>query len=224
MNWKKLYKKTGYFFFASLRRKCLDALLEKHRELYRGVVLDIGGRDRGIFQSPKNMVEKWIITDIEESRLPDVVLDVCDMHTFKNESVDVINALEVFEHVGNPEKGLIECFRVLKKSGAFLVSMPFLYPVHADPNDFQRWTAAKWKSELQKIGFLVETLHPMGYFFTVLADMMKSLNTSLGHFKYFGFVFYPILHILVYLDQTKFVKNNPTLMSYTTGYFIICRK
>lgn len=221
---QRLRKKMGYFLLASNRRKILDNLLEKHRERYKGVVLDIGGRDRGKFRSPKDSVQKWIIADIEKDRMPDIVLDICDMRVFKDESVDTINALEVFEHVENPEKGLAECFRILKKGGVFIVSMPFLYPIHADPNDFQRWTAEKWRQELRKTGFSIDVLHPMGRFFTVLADMAKTLNASLGPLKFFGFLFYPILNATTYLDRTKIVKNNPTLTSYTTGYLIICKK
>ncbi|MCK5039975.1 MAG: methyltransferase domain-containing protein [Candidatus Aenigmarchaeota archaeon] len=37
------------------------------------------------------------------------------MNKIKTQSIDVVNAIELFEHVEYPEKGLKECHRVLKK-------------------------------------------------------------------------------------------------------------
>jgi len=42
-----------YSLWASYRRKLLDKLLEKNKHNYRGVILYIGGRDRGRFKSQK---------------------------------------------------------------------------------------------------------------------------------------------------------------------------
>jgi SAM-dependent methyltransferase len=218
-------KILGYYLLASYRRKILDSMLQKHAHIYKGVVLDIGGRDRGKFRSPKDKVDKWVVTDIEKSRNPDLVLDVCAMKTVRSESVDVINALELFEHVKEPEKGVTECFRVLKKGGAMILSMPFLYPVHADPCDFQRWTDQKLRWELGRAGFSIEKIELMGGFFTVLADMTKTLNqAAFPLIRYTGFFLYPILDILTLADRLTPIKNSRMLGKYTTGYFVIAKK
>lgn len=138
MNRSQFYKWMTY------RRRLLDLLQEKYKHLYKGVVLDIGGRDQGYFKKPKENVEKWIFADIVKEFNPDIVLDVTNMNNIDSNSVDVINAIELFEHVKDIEKGLNECFRVLKKDGVFMLSTPFLFPIHADPFDFQRWTNTKW--------------------------------------------------------------------------------
>lgn len=101
--------------------------------------------------------------------------------------------------------------------------MPFLYPIHADPNDFQRWTEEKWKCELKKAGFISWTITPMGGFFTVLSDMLKSVNMMTGPVKYIGFLFYPLLDVIACLDKTK-LANKKKFKSYTTGYFIVTNK
>jgi SAM-dependent methyltransferase len=217
-------ERTAYYLFATNRRKMLDRLLRMHVELYRGVVLDIGGRDRGAFRSPKEKVDRWIIADIESIRRPDILLDVCDMNGIQDESIDVINALELFEHVREPERGLSECFRVLKQGGTCIISMPFLYPVHADPHDFQRWTAHKWKYELQKIGFHIDTLEPMGRYFSVLVDFLKYGNRSLGPLQYIGFLVYPLLDLFMALDTIPAIASGKILGKFTTGYFIIVKK
>ena len=100
----KLKKNIQYYFWASYRRKILDELLEKNKHYYKGIVLDIGGRDRGKFKKPKDKVKKWIFADIEEKHKPDIVLDVANMKDIKDESIDIINAIELFEHVEKIEK------------------------------------------------------------------------------------------------------------------------
>ena len=88
--------KIKYYYWASFRRKLLDKYQEKYKLIYRGVVLDIGGRDRGKFKKPKDRVEKWIFADISPKYKPDIILDITKMDTISNDSVDVISAIEVF--------------------------------------------------------------------------------------------------------------------------------
>ncbi len=222
---KDLKNRVNYYFWATYRRKILDRLLEKNKHYYKGVVLDIGGRDRGKFIKPMDIVEKWIFADIEERHKPDVIFDVADMHKIKDETIDVVNAIELFEHVENPEKGLRECYRVLKKDGIMFLSVPFLFPVHADPYDFQRWTENKWKKELEKAGFKILKFEVMGRFFTVLADMKKTFVKSMpGVLRWFLYLFFPILDLLVNLDSLNFVQSHPFLGRFHGGYFIIDRK
>lgn len=92
-------KKLNYYLHSTYRRKLLDKLQKQHNSLYHGIVLDIGGRDRGAYKKPKNEVDKWIFVDIEAKHKPDMVLDVANMHELQDNSVDIINAMELFEHV-----------------------------------------------------------------------------------------------------------------------------
>ncbi len=208
----------------SYRRKKIDAILEKHRHLYTGVVLDIGGRDRGNFIKPKESVTKWIFADIVESLHPDVVLDITQMDNIKDESIDVINAIEVFEHVDYPEKGVAECYRALKSGGYLIASTPFLYGIHADPYDYQRWTDEKWKLVLKKAGFSQLKIVPMGTAISVSFDMLKSLLRHVHPLtKYLSFFLYPLFNLLEKLDGTSWAKNS-YCRKYVGGYFIVAKK
>jgi len=60
--------------------------------------------------------------------------------TFADNTFDTISFLEVLEHLSNPQAAIHECQRVLKPNGKLFFSMPFLYPVHDAPFDFQRLT------------------------------------------------------------------------------------
>ncbi|NPA69081.1 MAG: class I SAM-dependent methyltransferase [Chlorobi bacterium] len=214
-----------YYFKTTYRRKELDKLQKKYQSEYKGIVLDIGGRDRGKFNKPKNKVDKWIFADIEKKHNPDIVLDVADMHTLETESIDVVNATELFEHVEEINKGISECYRILKKGGKLILSVPFLYPVHADPYDFQRWTLTKWKKELKKNNFEIENTEINGRFFTVFTEMQRTFIQSLPFgIKHFGYLFFPVFDLIKKIDNTDFVKKHRKFGNYHGGYFIIAKK
>lgn len=217
--------KLRYQIGSSYRRRLLDELLEKYKHVYRGSVLDIGGRDRGWFQKPKDQVNEWLFADINDDYKPDFIADVTNMHNIENERFDVVNATELFEHVEFPEKGLKECHRVLKPGGVCVISMPFLFPIHADPSDFQRWTKFKWENELKRAGFTIEALEDMGRFFTVFGDMIKTFVRVIPFkpLRWIAFAFYPLLDLVTRLDNLSIIKTR-RLGNYTTGYFIIAKK
>lgn len=221
-------KKNEYLQWASFRRQLLDRLQEKYKYLYKGVVLDIGGRDRGKFQKPKDQVENWIFADINEETKPDLILDISEMKQIGAETVDVVNAIELFEHVYDIKKGLKECFRVLKKDGILMLSTPFLYPIHADPYDFQRWTDYKWRIELKERGFSIQKFIIMGGFYTSLAEMLllklKDYRTKSFLGKILYYILRPIIDNIFKLDYKSSVKENPRLSKYHSGYFIIAEK
>ena len=204
----KIIKDIQYYYWASFRRKLLDEYQETYKSTYKGVVLDIGGRDRGKFEKPKNAVTKWIFADISPDNKPDIVLDITKMNMIENNSIDVISAMEVFEYVERIGDALAECHRVLKKNGKIILSIPFLHPIADDPCDLQRWTKSMWKKQLVKAGFEIEIIHEMGYFFTVLAELIKLGNKSFKYGKYLGYPFYPVLSIMAKLDKLNIIKKN----------------
>lgn len=221
-------KNKGYYRWASYRRQMLDILQERFKSLYQGVVLDIGGRNRGLFQKPKDKVKEWIFADINDEYKPDMILDVTNMKQITSNSIDVINAIELFEHVEDIKKGLNECYRVLKENGNLIISIPFLFPIHADPYDFQRWTDYKWRIELKECGFSIQEFIVMGRFYTSLAEMLiiklKDYRTKglVGKFCYF--IFRPIVDQISKIDNKPSVKDNPRLSKYHSGYFIITQR
>ncbi len=209
----------------SYRRKIIDQLLEKYKSFYQGVVLDIGGRDRGYFKKPKDKVKKWIFADINKENKPDIVLDVANMSHIETESIDVINAIELFEHVEEIEKGLSECQRVLKKKGILIISIPFLWQIHADPFDFQRWTSTKWRGELKKHNFKIENLIIMGRYYTHLAEIIRAkLIYGSKMERFFLKIIIPFLNLMIRFDNKPNVKKNLVLNNFHNGYFIIARK
>jgi SAM-dependent methyltransferase len=65
------------------------------------------------------------------------------MLPFADRSFDIVLCSEVLEHVEDPDRAFGEMLRVLKGGGYLIVTTPFLYPLHEEPDDFVRLTPHK---------------------------------------------------------------------------------
>lgn len=164
--------------FITFRRYHIDKILSATQ--FRGKVLDVGGKKanpRGCFRPPLNRVESWCYLNLDGSTCPDYLCSAEDIPV-EDCFFDSILMAEVLEHLENPEKVLREINRVTKENGTLTITMPFLGAIHADPEDFQRWTPDKFKVEFKKAGFKVEEITPMGGIWGVVFDMLYSMTSS----------------------------------------------
>ena len=69
------------------------------------------------------------------------------------DSYDGILSTQTLEHVPNPDTIVAEWARVLRNGGALLITMPFMWPEHEMPNDFQRYSSGGLRLLLEKSGF-----------------------------------------------------------------------
>jgi ubiquinone/menaquinone biosynthesis C-methylase UbiE len=209
--------------FITFRRYYLDkALLAT---TFYGKVLDVGGKKdnkRGKFRPPLKNVESWKYLNIDKSTNPDYYCSA-DNIPVEDNSFNVILLAEVLEHLENPIEVITECHRILKEDGKLIITMPFLYSIHADPYDFQRWTDVKLKLELKKLGFKNIKIEPMGSLFAVIYDLiyssltLSSKNSQSFRNRFLRRFILPIFaKILMFLDKKYMYKSK----YITTGYFI----
>lgn len=59
---------------------------------------------------------------------------------FKSGSFDCVISDQVIEHIKNPQKGVNESYRVLKKGGIAIHTTCLLMPIHPCPKDYWRFT------------------------------------------------------------------------------------
>jgi SAM-dependent methyltransferase len=216
--------------FISFHRYYIDKFLDEHTYLMNGKVLDIGGlggkgrNRRGYFRPPLHQVDSWDYLNIDKSTNPNYV-GSAETIPIKNSVFETIIFCEVLEHLKNPESALGEIYRVLKEEGKLIMTVPFLYPFHADPNDYQRWTSLKLYEQLSSIGFKQTVIKPMGGLFAVIFDLIISSVMRSPHkgsfvnrkIEYFLRCLAPIFKCL---DN----KSNWIESFITTGYFIVAYK
>lgn len=124
-----------------------------------GRVLDIGCSDQRLKVFLKNetryigldyydTAEHWYQTK------PQVYGDAAAL-PFLDSSMDSVVLLDVLEHLPAPENCMKEIFRILAPDGIFIIQTPFLYPLHDEPLDFNRWTLYGLRSMAERFGFEV---------------------------------------------------------------------
>ncbi|MCS7231652.1 MAG: class I SAM-dependent methyltransferase [Elusimicrobiota bacterium] len=214
--------------FISFRRYYIDKMLLNFQ--FYGKVLDVGGKKinkRGNFVPPENKVEVWHYLNIDSSTNPDFC---CSAEHIPVEDgyYDIVIITEVLEHLENPDIVLKECYRVLKKNGKIVVTIPFLYPLHKDPYDYQRWLPDKINKEFLSVGFKNIEILPMGGLFAVLFDLFfisittasKNPDTLMKKIMKNKFILSFLVNLFKILDE----KFNYKSKHITTGYFIIGEK
>lgn len=70
-------------------------------------------------------------------------------------TVDGIILKDVLEHVDGPHAALRECARIARPGAVLVAWMPFMYPVHDAPHDYQRFTEHGLAAYLGESGFQV---------------------------------------------------------------------
>jgi len=92
---------------------------------------------------------------------PDVYGDAHAL-PFADSSIDNVLLLDVMEHLPCPKKALSEIRRVLVPHGRVSIQVPFIYPIHDAPLDFQRWTVFGLRRLAEECGFSVAEEHVYG--------------------------------------------------------------
>jgi len=127
-----------------------------------GVVLDIGCGDRWLEPLVAGRGQYVGLDSLATGAAlygarPSLFGDAASL-PFPDRSIDCIVLLEVLEHLEQPREALREIASVLKPGGRLLLSMPFLYPIHDAPHDFQRYTTHGLIRELTAVGFDVRSI------------------------------------------------------------------
>lgn len=86
---------------------------------------------------------------------------------------------QVLEHVPEPQKALNEMYRVLKKGGYAVITVPHLAYLHNEPHDYFRYTNHGIRFMMQKSGFKVEEIVPAGGLVSFLGHIVSTLVVNL---------------------------------------------
>lgn len=206
----------------SVRRHFVDSFFFSQKKLFTSSarILDIGGKKknkRGLFDIGRyNSEVKYV--NIDRTTEPDIVSDAT-MIPLPENSFDIVIMGELLEHVPEPLLVLKEAYRLLKSGGTALISVPFLYPVHADPYDFGRYTEYFWQENLAKLGFKNIKVEKHGSIFAIMALMVQHIFRAKK--RSWRPIQMPLVRFFMWLDGRT---SAPLLKAWTTGYGIVCTK
>lgn len=212
----------------SIHRMLLDRALNARVDLMRGRVLELGGlRDmRGAVRYPRQLTDAWVIADINLDRAkPDVRADVHHL-PFRTASLDAIVCSEVIEHVADARQALHELRRVMRDGAALVLTIPFLYPEHADPYDFRRMTRHGLNASLSEAGFAEHEISSLCGYWGTLANQLSLLVMSRRSRAVrwaLWVALMPGAQLLAWIDSLPVARSTTFARSFTTGYVVVAR-
>jgi SAM-dependent methyltransferase len=103
-----------------------------------------------------------VFVDLLPSRAPDVAANLTHGWPFRDNTFDIVVSTWVVEHLPDPAVYFRETFRVLRRPGLFLCTVPFLYRQHGSPQDFVRLTDDGLRYLASSAGFNDMRIHRVG--------------------------------------------------------------
>lgn len=183
-----------------LIRRALWFEIQSWAKSVRGDVLDFGCGSKP-YESLFNNCSRYIGIDVKisghnhQASKVDVYFDGATI-PFGDNEFDAIVAFEVFEHLKDPDKILLEFKRVLRPGGQIFLSTPFIYGEHETPFDFQRWTSEGMNYLIQKNGLKVQYVKKLNenlaaVFHPIIDQFLNSTSKSL--FKTKRLIKFPLI-------------------------------
>ena len=109
---------------------------------------------------------------------------------FKDDSFKQIVCSEVLEHLQYPGQAVREMHRILESEGKLVLTVPFVYPLHEGPHDYQRFTEYGLKTLFDPF-FHIEKIDPIFSEEQTLAILLQrtAFQRRDGAFRYYFYLF-----------------------------------
>ena len=126
----------------------------------------------------------------------------------------------ILEHLPEYKLAFSEIYRIMKKGGFFLGSVPFIYQIHAAPNDYFRFSKQFLESNLKKYGFKKAKVKALGF-----GPFTASYSLLWPYLKFLPLLSQICLLLAYILDSLiqVFVKTDLKEI-FPVGYFFIAKK
>jgi SAM-dependent methyltransferase len=161
------------FYFA---RKGLAIAMQRHSGEISGKLLDVGCGSKP-YQKLFH-VDQYVGLDIESQRsrtsaFADYFYNG-NVFPLEDASFDSVLCNQVLEHVFNSDQFLSEIYRVLKPNGILLLTVPFVWDEHEQPNDYARYSTFGLRYLLEKNGFTVKCQEKIGADATIIFQLVNA--------------------------------------------------
>ena len=126
----------------------------------------------------------------------------------------------ILEHLSEYKLAFSEIYRIMKKGGFFLGSVPFIYQIHAAPNDYFRFSKQFLESNLKKYGFKKAKVKALGF-----GPFTASYSLLWPYLSFLPLLSQICLLLAYILDSfiQIFVKTDLREI-FPVGYFFIAKK
>jgi SAM-dependent methyltransferase len=177
------------------------------------------GRILNLGSGPKRLRSDVINVDIGEYEQVDVVADLTKL-PYEDGTVDGFVCDNVLEHVNDPSKALTEVLRTLKAGGIGYISTPFLYPFHASPYDYTRWTEQGIRVllkdfEILQIGSRSGMFSSLNVWLCYLIPSLFSFGSDRLYWMLVNislFIFFPIKFLDIFANHLPFAERTASVL------------
>lgn len=122
-----------------------------------GVVYDLGCGTRPYENDIRTVATDYIGVDWSNTYhgfRADIAADINHPLPIPDGVADTVVSFQVLEHLHEPQTMLSEAFRILKRGGSIVVTVPFQWWVHESPYDYYRFTRYGLEHMLARAGFV----------------------------------------------------------------------
>lgn len=127
-----------------LAKKINNQCLIKNLDTINGCVVDLGCGTSPYKENILKVAKEYIGVDWENSLHDqsnvDIFADLTKPLPIEDEYADTVVSFQVMEHLSEPNIFLREAFRILKKGGKILITVPFQWHINEEPHDYYRYT------------------------------------------------------------------------------------
>ena len=205
--WRKILADTAgrreYFCLTSILFLFSDRIKYFIEKYQSGYTLDIGAG-----HAPYKILcndETYISMDISKSNSINIIGDA-HILPIKDETFDTVLCFLVLEHTKRPLKVLKEIDRILKHSGVVILAVPHITYLHAEPNDYYRFTKYGLRYICEESGFEIDEIVPIGGVFSLFGTFISKILLTVTYkipiiYKIALFFNKLIIDIILYIDN-----------------------
>ncbi|HRN69776.1 MAG TPA: class I SAM-dependent methyltransferase [Candidatus Woesebacteria bacterium] len=113
----------------------LDSLIEA-RKYAKGKLLDVGCGSKPYRILFEDVVTEYVGLDKNTGDIRGSALCM----PIKDNTYNTVLSTQVLEHVSDPQQMMNEIYRVLKKDGHAILTLPLFWCLHEEPHDYFRYT------------------------------------------------------------------------------------